>query len=83
VEVKLLGCSALIRRISVLTIISETLFIVLSVMGTSMVVPKLKGNILLLIVLNISTAQRFALLALGRAWTLFGSRKNSKPEKCL
>jgi len=27
-------------------------------------------------------AQRFALLALGRAWTLFGSRKNSKPEKC-
>jgi len=30
-----------------------------------------------------STAQRFALLALGRAWTLLGSRKNSKPEKCL
>ena len=29
------------------------------------------------------TAQRFALLALGRTWTLFGSRKNSKPEKCL
>ncbi len=28
-------------------------------------------------------AQRFALLALGRAWILFGSRKNSKPEKCL
>ena len=27
-------------------------------------------------------AQRFALLALGRAWTMFGSRKNSKPEKC-
>jgi len=26
-------------------------------------------------------AQRLALLALGRAWTLFGSRKNSKPEK--
>jgi hypothetical protein len=28
-------------------------------------------------------AQRFALLALGRAWTMLGSRKNSKPEKCL
>jgi len=28
-------------------------------------------------------AQWFALLALGRAWTLFGSRKNSKPEKYL
>src|SRR5512136_1485929 len=27
-------------------------------------------------------AQRFALLAGGRAWTMFGSRKNSKPEKC-
>jgi len=27
-------------------------------------------------------AQRFALLALGRAWILFGSRKNSKPENC-
>ena len=27
--------------------------------------------------------QRQALLALGRAWTLFGSRKNPKPEKCL
>jgi len=27
-------------------------------------------------------AQRFALLALGRAWILFGSRENSKPEKC-
>jgi hypothetical protein len=26
---------------------------------------------------------RFALLALGRAWTLLGSRKNSKSEKCL
>ena len=30
-----------------------------------------------------TNAQRFALLALGRAWTLLGSRKNSKPEKCL
>jgi len=29
------------------------------------------------------TAQRFALPACGRAWTLFGSRKNLKPEKCL
>jgi hypothetical protein len=28
-------------------------------------------------------AQRLALLGLGRAWTLLGSRKNSKPEKCL
>jgi hypothetical protein len=27
-------------------------------------------------------AERLALLALGRAWTLLGSRKNSKPEKC-
>ena len=27
-------------------------------------------------------AQRFALLALGRAWILFESRKNPKPEKC-
>jgi len=27
-------------------------------------------------------SQRLALLALGRAWTLLGSRKNSKPEKC-
>jgi hypothetical protein len=26
--------------------------------------------------------QRFVLLALGREWTLFGSRENSKPEKC-
>ena len=31
---------------------------------------------------NSQAAQRFALLALGRAWTLLGSRKNSKPEKC-
>ena len=30
-----------------------------------------------------SAIQRFALLALGRAWILFGSRKNSKPEKYL
>jgi len=29
-----------------------------------------------------TAAERFALLALGRAWTLLGSRKNSKPEKC-
>jgi len=28
-------------------------------------------------------AQRFALLAGGRAWTMLGSRRNSKPEKCL
>ena len=28
-------------------------------------------------------AQRFALPACGRAWTMLGSRKNSKPEKCL
>jgi hypothetical protein len=27
--------------------------------------------------------QRFALPACGRAWTMLGSRKNSKPEKCL
>jgi len=34
---------------------------------------------------NVSQAsvQRFALLAGGRAWKLFGSRKNPKPEKCL
>lgn len=32
---------------------------------------------------NHNEAQRLALLALGRAWTLLGSRKNSKPEKCL
>jgi hypothetical protein len=30
-----------------------------------------------------SAAERFALLALGRAWILLGSRENSKPEKCL
>jgi hypothetical protein len=30
-----------------------------------------------------AAAQRLALLTLGRAWTMFGSRKNSKPEKCL
>jgi len=24
-----------------------------------------------------------AVLALGRAWTLLGGKKNSKPEKCL
>jgi hypothetical protein len=28
------------------------------------------------------TAQRFALPACGRAWIRFGSRKNSKREKC-
>src|SRR3972149_11890629 len=27
-------------------------------------------------------ALRFSLLALGRAWTLVGSRENSKPRKC-
>ena len=31
----------------------------------------------------ILVAQRFALLALGRAWTLLESSINSKPEKCL
>jgi hypothetical protein len=30
--------------------------------------------------LKIEAAQRFALLALGQAWILFGSRENSKPE---
>jgi len=30
----------------------------------------------------VPAAQRIALLALGRAWTLLGSRKNLKPEKC-
>ncbi len=30
-----------------------------------------------------SSAQRYALLAAGWAWTMFGSRRNSKPEKCL
>jgi hypothetical protein len=33
--------------------------------------------------LCVSAAQRFALPACGRAWILFGSRKNPKPEKCL
>jgi hypothetical protein len=33
--------------------------------------------------LNWRNAQRFALLALGRVWTLLESRKNPKPEKCL
>ncbi len=28
-------------------------------------------------------AQRFALVAVGRAWILLGSRKNSKPENYL
>jgi len=28
-------------------------------------------------------AQRLALAACGRVWTLFESRKNPKPEKCL
>jgi len=28
-------------------------------------------------------AQRFAIPAGGRAWTMFGSKENSKPEKCL
>ena len=28
------------------------------------------------------SAQRFALPACGRAWTMLGSRKNPKPEKC-
>jgi hypothetical protein len=27
-------------------------------------------------------AERFALPACGRAWTMLESRKNSKPEKC-
>jgi hypothetical protein len=27
-------------------------------------------------------AELFALVDFGRAWILFGSRKNSKPEKC-
>jgi hypothetical protein len=31
----------------------------------------------------LEASQRLALLALGQAWTLLGSRKNSKPEKCL
>jgi len=32
---------------------------------------------------DFKVAQRLALLALGRDWILFGSRENSKPEKCL
>ena len=28
------------------------------------------------------SAERFALVVVGRAWILFGSRKNSKPENC-
>ena len=28
-------------------------------------------------------AQRFVFLLLGQAWTLLGSRENSKPERCL
>jgi len=30
-----------------------------------------------------AASQRFALLALGRAWIMLESRKNSQPEKCL
>jgi hypothetical protein len=29
------------------------------------------------------SAEWFALLAVERAWTMLGSRENSKPEKCL
>ena len=32
---------------------------------------------------SITSRLRFALPACGRAWTLLGSRENSKPEKCL
>jgi hypothetical protein len=32
---------------------------------------------------KVDTWQRFALLALGRAWSMFGSRKKPKQEKCL
>src|SRR5258705_13775983 len=32
---------------------------------------------------HLEAAQRLALLAGGRAWTLLGSRENSKPEKYL
>jgi hypothetical protein len=37
---------------------------------------------MVLVLLFGAASQRLALLALGRAWILFGSRKNSKPEKC-
>ena len=39
-------------------------------------------NFILPIVILFRQFHRFALLVLGRAWTLFESRKNSKPEKC-
>jgi hypothetical protein len=35
------------------------------------------------VLISDEAAERFALPACGRAWILFGSRKNSKPEKCL
>ena len=38
---------------------------------------------MLFIIGVVQPAQRFALLALGRAWTLPGSRKNLKPENAL
>jgi hypothetical protein len=39
----------------------------------------IKYSLLFLIILQ-GNAQRFALLALGRAWILFESRENLKPE---
>jgi len=38
--------------------------------------------LVLVLAFELST-QRFALLALGQAWTLLGSSINSQPEKCL
>jgi hypothetical protein len=57
-----------------------------SLVGTEIVLHKLRLRLkekdVGLVAGWVCAAQRFALLALGRAWILFGSRKNSKPEKC-
>ena len=42
----------------------------------------LTGDMLFIDKKSPPAAQRLALLALGRGWILFESRKNSKPEKC-
>ena len=43
----------------------------------------LKSRTVILSNPDICPRERFALPACGRAWIRFGSRKNSKPEKCL
>src|SRR6266511_43173 len=41
------------------------------------------SSIMIVVEAKFSPTQRFALLAGGRAWTMLGSRKNSKPENYL